>query len=131
MDRESKWILSIGVDRLLHSFRNTSGTYAGREGGYMTVNKLGGWESLDCDLRGHTTGHIMSGLAYLYASTGDVKYKIKGDSIVKGLYEVQATMSIMGRKATLVPTPKILSIATLPVKAYGLRGILCIKYMQV
>lgn len=98
MDRESKWILSIGVDRLLHSFRNTSGTYAGREGGYMTVNKLGGWESLDCDLRGHTTGHIMSGLAYLYASTGDVKYKIKGDSIVKGLYEVQATMLDNGQK---------------------------------
>lgn len=98
MERESEWILSLGVDRLLHSFRNTSGTYASREGGYMTVKKLGGWESLDCDLRGHTTGHIMSGLAYLYASTGDERYKIKADSIVKGIAEVQETMLQNGQK---------------------------------
>lgn len=98
MERESDWILSLGVDRLLHSFRNTSGTYASREGGYMTVKKLGGWESLDCDLRGHTTGHIMSGLAYLYASTGDERYKIKADSIVKGIAEVQDVMLQNGQK---------------------------------
>lgn len=98
MERESKWILSISVDRLLHSFRNTSGTYSGREGGYMTVKKLGGWESLDCELRGHTAGHIMSGLAYLYASTGDERYKIKSDSIIRGLAEVQETLLQNGQK---------------------------------
>lgn len=98
MERESKWILSLGVDRLLHSFRNTSGTYAGREGGYMTVKKLGGWESLDCELRGHTTGHIMSGLAYLYATTGDDVYKVKADSLVQGLADVQNTLMQMGQK---------------------------------
>ncbi len=92
MERESKWIMSLSVDRLLHSFRNTAGVYAGREGGYMTVKKLGGWESLDCELRGHTTGHILSGLAYLYASTGDDKYKVKADSLVEGLAEVQLAL---------------------------------------
>ncbi|NDV79165.1 glycoside hydrolase family 127 protein [Dysgonomonas sp. 511] len=96
MERESKWILSLGADRLLHSFRNTAGEYAGREGGYMTIKKLGGWESLDCELRGHSTGHIMSGLAYLYASTGDEKYKVKADSIVGGLAEVQETLARNG-----------------------------------
>jgi DUF1680 family protein len=89
MQRESKWILSLDVNRLLHSFCTSAGVYAGMEGGYSTVKKLGGWESLDCELRGHTTGHIMSGLAYLYASTGDEVYKIKSDSIVTGLAEVQ------------------------------------------
>lgn len=98
MERESKWILSLNVDRLLHSFRTTAGVYAGREGGYMTVKKLGGWESLDCELRGHTTGHIMSGLAYLYASTGDDRYKIKADSLVTGLAVVQNTLMDMGHK---------------------------------
>lgn len=89
MERESGWILSLDADRLLHSFRNTAGVYAGREGGYFTVKKLGGWESLDCELRGHSTGHVLSGLAYLYASTGDGRYKAKADSLVSGLGEVQ------------------------------------------
>jgi uncharacterized protein len=63
MEREQKWLLSIGANQLLHSFRTNAGVYAGNEGGYFVVKKLGGWESLDCELRGHTTGHILSGLA--------------------------------------------------------------------
>ena len=54
MMRDSMWMASIEVNRLLHSFRTNAGVFAGREGGYMTVKKLGGWESLDCELRGHT-----------------------------------------------------------------------------
>lgn len=105
MERESKWILSLGVDRLLHSFRNTAGVYAGREGGYMTIKKLGGWESLDCELRGHSIGHIMSGLAYLYASTGDERYKIKADSLVAGLAEVQDILIENGQKGYISAYP--------------------------
>lgn len=93
MKRESNWILSLKVNSLLHSFRNNAGVYAGNEGGYFVTEKLGGWESLDCDLRGHSTGHIMSGLALLYASTGDEVYKVKSDSIVNGLAEVQKTLN--------------------------------------
>lgn len=58
MDRDARWISKIDVDRLLHSFYNNAGVYAGREGGYMTVKKYGGWESLDCELRGHTGRHL-------------------------------------------------------------------------
>lgn len=106
MERESTWILSLGVDRLLHSFRNTAGVYAGREGGYMTIKKLGGWESLDCELRGHSTGHIMSGLAYLYASTGDERYKIKADSLVAGLAEIQDILIENGQKGYISAYPE-------------------------
>lgn len=106
MERESKWILSLGVDRLLHSFRNTAGVYAGREGGYMTIKKLGGWESLDCEIRGHSTGHIMSGLAYLYASTGDERYKIKADSLVAGLAEIQDILIESGQKGYISAYPE-------------------------
>ena len=87
--RDSAWMMSIPVNSLLHSFRNTAGVYSGLEGGYDTVEKLGGWESLDCDLRGHVTGHIMSALAMLYAQTGSAAVKAKADSIVGGLAEVQ------------------------------------------
>ena len=69
LERDSAWMASIEVNRLLHSFRTTAGVFAGREGGYMTVKKLGGWESLDCELRGHTTGHLLSAYSLMYAAT--------------------------------------------------------------
>ena len=82
MQRDSAWIASIPVQSLLHSFRNTAGVFSGKEGGYTTVKRLGGWESLDCDLRGHITGHLLSAMAYL-------QMKEKADSLVQGLAEVQ------------------------------------------
>ena len=87
--RDSAWIMSIRVDRLLHSFRTTAGVFSSKEGGYMTMPKLGGWESLDCDIRGHTTGHLLSALAWLYAQTGSKAVKAKADSLVDGLNAVQ------------------------------------------
>ncbi len=92
MERDSAWMVSLSTDRLLHSFRNNAGVYAGREGGYMTVRKLGGWESLDCDLRGHITGHLLSAYGLMYAATGSEIFKLKGDSLVSGLAEVQRAL---------------------------------------
>lgn len=92
MLRDSAWMVSIDADRLLHSFRTNSGVFAGREGGYMTVKKLGGWESLDCELRGHTAGHLLSAYGLMYAATGSEVFKLKGDSIVNGLAEVQKAL---------------------------------------
>ena len=82
MQRDSAWIASIPVKRLLHSFRNTAGVYSALEGGYDAGLRLGGWESPDCDLRGHITGHLLSAMAYL-------QMKQKADSLVQGLAEVQ------------------------------------------
>lgn len=93
MKRDSAWMMSIPVGSLLQSFRNTSGAFSSREGGYMTVKKLGGWESLDCDLRGHITGHLLSAYATLYAQTGSMAVKAKADSIVNGLADVQQAYS--------------------------------------
>lgn len=110
--RDSAWMMSIPVSSLLHSFQTSAGVFAGREGGYFTVKKLAGWESLDCDLRGHITGHLLSALATLYAQSGaslknkekiekaygnhksqnsslNSQIKAKADSIVNGLNEVQ------------------------------------------
>lgn len=92
MMRDSAWMVSIGANQLLHSFRNTSGVFSGREGGYMTIKKLGGWESLDCDLRGHITGHLLSAYSQMYAATDSKIFKLKGDSIVSGLAEVQKAL---------------------------------------
>ena len=40
MLRDSAWMTSIDVNRLLHSFRTNAGVFAGREGGYMTVKMV-------------------------------------------------------------------------------------------
>lgn len=89
LSRDSAWMANISAARLLHSFRNTHGVFAGLEGGYESVKKLGGWESLDCDLRGHTTGHLLSAYALMHAATGAEIFKLKADSLVDGLAEVQ------------------------------------------
>ena len=96
LQRDSAWMVAIPVKQLLHSFRNNAGVFAGLEGGYESVNKLGGWESLDCDLRGHTTGHLLSAYSLMYAATGSNIFKLKGDSLVSGLAEVQQTLGSSG-----------------------------------
>ncbi|MEJ2615286.1 MAG: glycoside hydrolase family 127 protein [Ignavibacteriaceae bacterium] len=89
MERDGKWLLSIDINRLLHSWRVNAGmeTHA---------KPLGGWEGLDVELRGHTTGHVMSALAMMYASTGNTAYKNKGDSIVSALAEIQQVLNQNG-----------------------------------
>ena len=90
--RDSIWMVSLDVNRLLHSFRTNAGVFSGREGGYMNVKKLGGWESLDCELRGHTTGHLLSAYGLMYAATRSEIFKQKGDSLINGLLEVQQAL---------------------------------------
>lgn len=86
MERDGKWLLSIDNNRLLHSWKVNAGmeTHA---------KPLGGWEGLDVELRGHTLGHVLSGLALMYASTGDTAYKDKGDSLVSELAEIQQVLN--------------------------------------
>lgn len=57
--RDSAWMMSIPASSLLHSFQTTSGAFAGREGGYMTVRKLGGFNDA---------------MYQLYAITHDERY---------------------------------------------------------
>lgn len=94
MEREGVWMLSLPVDRLLHSFRVNAGMFTDDKKSATKMPKpLGGWEALDMELRGHSIGHLMSGLSLMYASTGKVVYKLKGDSIVAGLAEVQRVLN--------------------------------------
>jgi len=91
MVREGNWMLSLPVERLLYSFRVNAGM--------LTNNKtnmpkpLAGWEGLDVELRGHSIGHLLSGLSLQFAATGDQRFKLKVDSIVTGLAEVQKTLN--------------------------------------
>ncbi|QMW04694.1 glycoside hydrolase family 127 protein [Spirosoma foliorum] len=94
MEREGKWLLSLPVDRLMHSFRVNAGMNTPKPGSPTKMPKpLGGWEGLDMELRGHSIGHILSGLALQHASTGNEVFKKKGDSLVTALAEVQSVLN--------------------------------------
>jgi DUF1680 family protein len=82
MGLDEHYLLELDVDRLLHNFRVNAGLPS-------TAQPLGGWEEPKGELRGHFVGHYMSACAQMYASTGDKRFKEKGDAVVAGLAECQ------------------------------------------
>jgi DUF1680 family protein len=74
---------SLNTDRLLHSFRVTSGLTS-------TATPYGGWEKPDCELRGHFNGgHYLSAVALAYAGAGNDTLRKNGDTIVAELARCQ------------------------------------------
>jgi DUF1680 family protein len=84
MVRDGKYLLELEPDRLLHMFRVTAGLPS-------TAQPYGqpSWEAPETELRGHTTGHYLSALAIMYASTGDRRFKDRADLMVTELDRVQ------------------------------------------
>jgi DUF1680 family protein len=76
--RTQTYLRFLNADRLLHMFRVTNGLSS-------AAAPCGGWESPATELRGHSIGHVLSGLAQAYASTGDTTYQAKGDYLVAQL----------------------------------------------
>jgi DUF1680 family protein len=78
-----RYLLSLPVDRLAHTFRLQAGLPS-------QAAPLGGWEKPDCELRGHFTGgHYLSACALAYASDGDEALKARGDELVAVLAKCQ------------------------------------------
>lgn len=92
MNRQLAYFTFVDINRLLHTFRTNVGIAS-------SARPCGGWESPDTELRGHTTGHLLSGLAQAYANTGDSSYKTKGDAIVTALAACQAASPNKGYRA--------------------------------
>src|SRR3954468_3946962 len=82
MELDEKYLLALDVDRLLHNFRVNAGLPS-------SARPLGGWEEPKVELRGHFTGHFLSACALMFASTGDDRFKARGDQVVAGLAECQ------------------------------------------
>ncbi|RZB19397.1 hypothetical protein StrepF001_11265 [Streptomyces sp. F001] len=89
MRRTSAYLLAVDPDRLLHTFRTNVGLPSAAE-------PCGGWESPTVLLRGHTTGHLLSGLSIAHAHTGDEAYAAKARRIVASLAECQAASPAAG-----------------------------------
>ncbi len=79
----SRYLDSLTVDRLLHSFRVTAGITS-------NATPYKGWEDPTCELRGHFAGgHFLSAVALAYAASANADLKNRGDELVAGLARCQ------------------------------------------
>jgi DUF1680 family protein len=75
----ARYLDSLSVDRLLHTFRLTAGLAS-------SAVPYKGWEDPTCELRGHFAGgHFLSAVAMASASSGNTVLKSRGDELVAGL----------------------------------------------
>lgn len=82
MRRTLSYLRFVDPERLLHTFRLNVGLPS-------TAEPCGGWEAPNVLLRGHTTGHLISALAFAHANTGEEVYADKARRIVAALAECQ------------------------------------------
>ena len=108
MELDQKYLLALDVDRLLHNFRKNAGLPS-------SARPLGGWEEPKVELRGHFTGHYLSACALMYASTGDERFKSKGDQVVSrpGRVPAQARFGLLECLSRRVHRPRGASEACL------------------
>ena len=79
----ARYLDSLSVDRLLHTFRLTAGISS-------SAAPYKGWEDPTCELRGHFAGgHFLSAVAMASSSSGNTVLKSRGDELVAGLGECQ------------------------------------------
>ncbi len=79
----TRYLDSLSVDRLLHSFRITAGIAS-------SATPYQGWEAPNCELRGHFAGgHYLSAVALAAASSGNDVLKSRGDQMIAGLSQCQ------------------------------------------
>jgi DUF1680 family protein len=82
-ERNTSYLLFVDPDRLLHTFRLNYGLPS-------AARPCGGWERPQCEVRGHTTGHLLSALALTYAGSASEAALDKGRYIVDSLAYYQA-----------------------------------------
>lgn len=76
--RTHTYLKFLDADRLLHTFRRNVSLPS-------EVVPCGGWESPSTELRGHSTGHVLSALAQAFAATGDTAFSAKANYLVEQL----------------------------------------------
>ncbi len=81
--RNTAYLTFLDLDRMLRPFRLNYGLPS-------SALPCGGWERPASQIRGHTTGHLMSALALTYANTGNPDALARGRYLVGELAAMQA-----------------------------------------
>jgi uncharacterized protein len=85
-DINARYLDSLNVDRLLHSFRMTAGISS-------SATPYGGWEEPACELRGHFNGgHFLSAVALASATSANNDLERRGNEVVAALAQCQKKM---------------------------------------
>ena len=87
--RNTNYLMFCDPDRMLHTFRRNYGLPS-------AARPVGGWEAPQSLVRGHYTGHLMSGLALTYANTGHPGAAEKGRYLVAELGRCQSRARAAG-----------------------------------
>ena len=87
--RNTNYLLFLHADRLLRPFRINYGLEP-------AAKPCGGWEAPRSQVRGHSTGHLMSALALTWANTGDREARDQGRYIVRELAALQGRAAAAG-----------------------------------
>ncbi|HEX3488942.1 MAG TPA: beta-L-arabinofuranosidase domain-containing protein, partial [Streptosporangiaceae bacterium] len=87
--RNTSYLLFVDPARLLHTFRLNYGLPS-------AAWPCGGWERPESEVRGHTTGHLLSALALTYAGTASQAALDKGRYLVGQLAGFQARAGSAG-----------------------------------
>lgn len=82
-DLDAAYLLELEPDRMLYYMQKRAGIEPKAKEGY------GGWDGDGRQLTGHIAGHYLSAVSYMFAATGDVRFKERADYIVKELKEIQ------------------------------------------
>ncbi|MES2920798.1 MAG: beta-L-arabinofuranosidase domain-containing protein [Verrucomicrobiota bacterium] len=82
-DLNADYLLKLEPDRMLYHLRERAGLKPKASEGY------GGWDGGGRQLTGHIAGHYLSAVSYMFAATGDVRFKERADYIVAELKEIQ------------------------------------------
>lgn len=80
-----RYVASFEPDRLLWTFRHNAGLPA-------PGAPLGGWESPDIELRGHSIGHYLSACAHILRHVDDATIRANARAVVQGLADCQRAL---------------------------------------
>jgi hypothetical protein len=79
---DAEYLLTLEPDRMLAFYRTRAGLAKKAE-------PYGGWDGAGRNLTGHIAGHYLSAVSYMWAATGDPRFKQRADYIVNELKLVQ------------------------------------------
>ncbi len=88
-DRMLEVLQHVDDDQMLYNFRATCGLDT------LGAPQMIGWDTPDSKLRGHTSGHYLSALAYCYAATKNEEIRRKADYMVQSLKDCQDAFADM------------------------------------
>src|SRR5258708_5941833 len=75
-DKDAEYLLTLEPDRMMAYFRQRAGLQPKAQG-------YGGWDGDGKNLTGHIAGHYLSAVSFMYAATGDARFKQRADYLVK------------------------------------------------